>query len=148
LGVAAIRYTLDGSEPTTASPPYTGPFTVSQTTTVRYRSWDKAGNVEATNSQLVRIDATPPTVAITAPANGATVKGTVKVTATAGDVGSGVLRVSFYANGALIGSKSGGGTVFVSWNTGKLKGKYTLSAVAEDIAGNSTTSALVTVTVG
>jgi len=147
-GVAAIRYTLNGSEPTAASPLYTGAFTVSQTATVRYRSWDNAGNVEATNSQLVRIDATAPTVAITAPANGATVKGNVKVTATAGDVGSGVLRVSFYANGVLIGSKSGGGTVFVSWNTGKLKGNYTLSAVAEDVAGNSTTSSPVTVTAG
>ena len=89
-----------------------------------------------------------PTVAITAPANGAKVKGIVKVTATAGDVGSGVLRVSFYANGVLIGSKAGGGTVFVNWNTSKLKGQYTLTAVAEDVAGNSTTSAPVTVTAG
>jgi peptidoglycan/xylan/chitin deacetylase (PgdA/CDA1 family) len=146
-GVAAVRYTLDGSEPTVSSQLYTGPFTVSQTTTVKFRSWDNAGNVEATNSQLVQIDATAPTVAITAPADGATVKGVVKVTATAGDVGSGVLRVSFYAHGVLIGSKSGGGTVFVNWNTGKLKGIYTLTAVAEDVARNSTTSAPITVTV-
>jgi hypothetical protein len=146
-GVAAIRYTLDGSAPTDASPLHTGPFTVSQTATVRYRAWDNAGNVEATNSRLVQVDATAPTVAITAPANGATVKGNVKVTATAGDVGSGVSRVDFYANGVLIGSKSGGGTVFVSWSTSKLKGQYTLTAVARDVAGNSTTSAPVTVTV-
>ena len=146
-GVAAIRYTLDGSEPTAASPLYTGPFTVSQTATVRYRASDNAGNVEAANTQLVRIDATRPTVAITAPADGATVRGVVKVTGTAGDVGSGVLRVSFYANGVLIGTKSGGGTVFVSWNTGKLSGRYTLTAVAEDVAGNAATSAPVTVTV-
>jgi peptidoglycan/xylan/chitin deacetylase (PgdA/CDA1 family) len=149
-GVAAIRYTLDGSTPTATSPLYTlgQPFTVSQTTTVRYRAWDNAGNVEAANSQLVRIDAAAPTVAITAPANGATVKGNVKVTATAGDVGSGVSRVDFYANGGLIGSKSGGGTVVVTWSTSKLPGgPYTLTAVARDVAGNSTTSAPVTVTV-
>jgi peptidoglycan/xylan/chitin deacetylase (PgdA/CDA1 family) len=145
--VAAIRYTLDGSEPTAASPLYTGPFMVSQTATVRYRAWDNAGNVEAANSQLVRIDAAAPTVVITAPADGATVKGVVKVTTTAGDVGSGVLRVSFYANGVLIGSKTGSGTVSVNWNTSKLKGQYTLTAVAEDVAGNSRTSAPVTVTV-
>jgi hypothetical protein len=54
-GVAVIRYTLDGSEPTVSSPLYSGPFTVSQTATVRYRAWDNAGNVEATNSQRVRI---------------------------------------------------------------------------------------------
>jgi hypothetical protein len=104
--------------------------------------------VEAANSQLVRIDTVAPTVAITAPANGANVRGVVKVTANAGDVGSGVAGVSFYANGALIGSKAGGGTVFVNWNTGKLKGQYTLTAVATDVAGNSTTSAAVTVTAG
>jgi hypothetical protein len=76
------------------------------------------------------------------------VKGVVKVTANAGDVGSGVLGVSFYANGVLIGSKAGGGTVFVNWNTTKRKGQHTLTAVAKDVAGNSTTSAAVTVTVG
>jgi peptidoglycan/xylan/chitin deacetylase (PgdA/CDA1 family) len=146
-GVAAVRYTLDGSEPTVSSPVYTGPFTVSQTTTVQFRSWDNGGNVEPAKSQLFRIDTAAPTVAMTAPTNGSTVKGTVKVTATAGDVGSGVLRVSFYANGVLIGSKSGGGTVFANWNTGKLRGQYTLTAVAEDVAGNATTSAPVTVTV-
>jgi peptidoglycan/xylan/chitin deacetylase (PgdA/CDA1 family) len=147
-GVAAVRYTLDGSEPTVSSRLYTGPFTVSQTTTVKFRAWDNAGNVEPTNSRLVQIDAVAPTVVITAPTNGSTVKGMVKVTATAGDVGSGVLRVSFYANGVLIGTKSSGGTVFVNWNTNRLKGQYTLTAVAADAAGNSTTSAPVTVTVG
>jgi Bacterial Ig domain/Chitobiase/beta-hexosaminidase C-terminal domain len=153
-GFAAIRYTLDGSEPTPASPLYGEPLNVSETTTVRYRAWDTAGNVEAARSQLIEVaepppqDTTPPTVAITAPANGATVKGIVTVTATAGDGGSGVLRVSFYANGVLIGSRSGGGTVSVNWNTNKLKkGQYTLTAVAEDVARNSTTSAPVTVTV-
>ena len=147
-GVAAIRYTLDGSTPTATSPLYTGPFTVSQTTTVRYRAWDNAGNMETANSQLVRIDTVAPTVVITAPANNSRVKGVVKVTATASDAGSGVLAVKFYANGVLIGSKSGGGTVSVNWNTGKLKGQYTLTAVATDVVGNSTTSAPVTVTAG
>ena len=147
-GVAAIRYTLDGSEPTASSPRYTGPFAVSQTATVRYRAWDSAGNVEAPNSQAVRIDAAAPSVAITNPANGARVRGSVKVTAAANDIGSGVLQVSFYANGVLIGSKPGGGTVTVNWNTSKLRGQYTLTAVAEDVAGNRTTSAPVTVTAG
>ena len=147
-GVAAVRYTLDGSEPTASSPLYTGPLAVSQTATVRYRAWDGAGNVEAANSQVVRIDAAAPAVAITNPVNGATVKGSVKVTATASDAGSGLLRVSFYANGVLIGSKAAGGTVTVNWNTTKLRGQYTLTAVAEDMAGNRTTSAPVTVIAG
>lgn len=140
-GVAAIRYTLDGSAPTADSALYTGPFTVGQTTTVRYRAWDNAGNAEAANSQLVQIDAAAPNVAITAPSEGSTVKGVVRVEAEAGDVGSGVLGVSFYANGEWIGSKTGGGTVFTNWNTRKLKGQYTLTAVADDVTGTGDAAA-------
>ena len=49
-GVAAIRYTTDGSDPTASSTLYTRPFSVSATTTVKYRAWDNAGNVEATKT--------------------------------------------------------------------------------------------------
>jgi hypothetical protein len=69
------------------------------------------------------------------------------VNATASDTGSGVLRVSFYANGVLVGTKAGGGNLSVSWNTNKLSGQYTLTAVAEDAAGNVKTSAPVRVTI-
>ena len=47
-GVAATSYTTNGSDPTTTSTLYSAPFTVTQTTTVKYRSWDVATNVEAT----------------------------------------------------------------------------------------------------
>ena len=57
-GVAATRYTIDGSDPTTTSPLYTAPFTVTQTTTVKYRSWDQNGNIEDTHAQTITI--TPP----------------------------------------------------------------------------------------
>jgi hypothetical protein len=146
-GVAVIRYTTDGSDPTTASPAYIGPFIVSAVTTVKYRAWDNAGNVEATKSQSIRIDTTAPTVAITSPANGATVTGTVKITATASDTGSGVAKVSFYADGVLIGTKSSA-PYSVSWNTKKVaRGQHTLVAIAQDVAGNSQTSASIQVTV-
>ena len=147
-GVSAVRYTLDGSEPTVSSSLYEAPFRLSHTATVKFRSWDNGGNVESVRSQRVQVDAAAPTVAITAPSQGATVKGVVKVVAEAADEGSGVVQVRFYANGALIGSRTGGGTVSVNWNTKKLKGQHTLTAVAQDGAGNSTTSAPVTVTVG
>ncbi len=146
-GVAVIRYTLDGSVPTASSTAYSGPFVLSTTATVRYRAWDNAGNVETTNSQLIRIDTTPPTVAITSPANGAGVSGNVKVTATAADTGSGVAQVSFYADGVLIGT-SKGPSYSVSWNTSKVtKAQHTLVAVAQDVAGNSQTSSSILVTV-
>jgi hypothetical protein len=146
-GVAVIRYTLDGSVPTASSTAYSGPFVLSTTATVRFRAWDNAGNVEATNSQLIRIDTTPPTVAITSPASGARVSGNVKVTATAADTGSGVAQVSFYADGVLIGT-SKGPSYSVTWNATKVtKAQHTLVAVAQDVAGNSQTSSAVLVTV-
>ena len=74
-GVASIHYTLDGSDPTLSSPTYSAPFTVSATTTVKYRAWDNAGNVEATHTQLIQIDTIAPTVAITSPTNGSQVTG-------------------------------------------------------------------------
>jgi hypothetical protein len=145
--VAVIRYTTDGSDPTTASPAYIGPFIVSAVTTVKYRAWDNAGNVEATKSQSIRIDTTAPTVAITSPANGATVTGSVKITANASDSGSGIAQVSFYADGVLIGTKSSA-PYSVSWNTKKVaRGQHTLVAIAQDVAGNSQTSASIQVTV-
>jgi peptidoglycan/xylan/chitin deacetylase (PgdA/CDA1 family) len=146
-GVAAIRYTLDGSEPTASSPLYMGPFTVSTTKALRFRAWDNAGNVEPANSQLIQIDTQAPSVAIISPANGATVKGNVKITVDASDALSGVIVVRFYVNTVLAGSKTSS-PYFVAWQTNKLpKGQYTITAEAEDAAGNKATSTIV-VTVG
>jgi hypothetical protein len=146
-GVSLIRYTLDGSTPAAASPAYSGPFTLSATTTVKYRAWDNAGNVEATKSQVVRIDLTAPTVAITSPADGATVTGNLKITASASDVGSGVAQVSFYADGVLLGTAKSS-PYSVTWNTRKAgAGQHTLWAVVQDVAGNTQTSASIRVTV-
>jgi hypothetical protein len=115
--------------------------------TVKYRAWDNANNVEPTNSQLVRIDLAAPTAAVTAPATGATVSGTVQLQATASDTGSGVARVEFYVDGTLQGTSTSA-PYKVAWNTRKAsKGTHTITAVAVDNAGNRGTSAAITVTV-
>ena len=54
-GVAATRYTTDGSDPTASSPLYTYPFSVFVTTTVKFRSWDNSNNVEATKTQTIML---------------------------------------------------------------------------------------------
>lgn len=146
-GVAAIRYTTDGSDPTSSSPLYTSAFSVSATTTVKYRAWDAAGNVEATKSQLIQVDTFAPTVSITSPVNGATVTGTIKIVAAPADAETGVASVKFYVDGTLVGTATGSPWQ-TPWNTKKFAaGQHVLTAVATDRAGNSRTSVAVTVTV-
>jgi peptidoglycan/xylan/chitin deacetylase (PgdA/CDA1 family) len=145
--VAAIRYTTDGSDPTTSSTLYTGPFGLSTTTTVKYRAWDTAGNVEATKSQLIRVDTFAPTVSITSPVNGATVTGNVKLVAAPADAQTGVASVAFYVDGVLVGTTTSSPWQ-IPWNTKKASSaQHVLTAVATDRAGNRATSAPVTITV-
>ncbi len=92
-------------------------------------------------------DSSAPTVALTGPAAGSTVSGTVSITATASD-NVGVSGVQFRVNGANQGSEDGSAPYSISWNTTTVaNGTYTLTAVARDAAGNVATSAAVTVTV-
>ena len=95
----------------------------------------------------VGADTTPPTVSLTAPAAGASVSGTVAVSANAADA-VGVTGVQFRLDGAVLGAEDTTAPYSVSWNTtGVANGAHSLTAVARDAAGNSTTSAAVGVTV-
>ena len=92
-------------------------------------------------------DTSPPSVSLSAPANGATVAGLVVVKASASD-NRGVAGVQFRLDGAALGAEDTAAPYEVSWDTaGVPNGSHTLSAVARDAAGNSATSAPVTVTV-
>ncbi|HWZ42268.1 MAG TPA: Ig-like domain-containing protein [Candidatus Saccharimonadales bacterium] len=92
------------------------------------------------------VDTTPPTVAITAPTAGATVAGTISVTASASDDGS-VAGVQFLLDGVAFGAEVTVAPYTVSWNTaGSSNGTHTLSARARDAAGNTATAANVSVT--
>ncbi|WP_275423165.1 S8 family serine peptidase [Geomonas oryzisoli] len=57
---ATIYYTLDGSEPTTASAVYSSPLTISATTSLRYFARDRAGNTESVKSQSYTLTVPPP----------------------------------------------------------------------------------------
>jgi len=92
-------------------------------------------------------DTTPPTVAMTAPANAATVSGTVSVNATATDNVS-VATVQFQVDGANVGTAEVAAPYAYTWDTTKsTNGSHTLRAIATDGAGNSTSSSSMTVTV-
>jgi beta-lactamase superfamily II metal-dependent hydrolase len=91
-------------------------------------------------------DTTPPTTSITAPANGATVSSTTNVTASASD-NVGVTKVEFYLDGALQSTDTTSPYAW-SWNTlTSPNGSHSLQSKAYDAAGNTGSSATISVTV-
>ncbi len=90
----------------------------------------------------------PPTVSLTAPANGAThtmVPATVSLTATAADSDGTVAKVEFYQGATKLGEDTTSPYAY-TWNS-VAAGSYTLTAKAIDDDGATTTSAAVNVTV-
>ncbi|MCX6872494.1 MAG: Ig-like domain-containing protein [Verrucomicrobia bacterium] len=106
-------------------------------------AWDNDGM--ATTSAEVNVTVIdPPTVAITSPANNATVGVNFTIDATATDNGT-VSSVDFYDGATLLGSDDTGPSYSYAWN-GTPAGPHVLTAVAWDNDGHSTTSAVVNVT--
>ena len=90
---------------------------------------------------------TPPSVAITAPVSGATVSGTVSVSASATDP-NGIANVQFLLDGNDLGSALTQAPYSVSWNTSNVTpGTHTLTAMATDSLGLSSESSPVTITI-
>ena len=89
----------------------------------------------------------PPTVALTAPANGATftAPATITLTASASDPENRLARVDFYQGSTLLGSDTGSPYSF-NWSSVPA-GSYTLTAVAVDVDGATAGSAAVNITV-
>ena len=156
VGVVGVQFKLDGANlgaEATASP-----YTISWNTTTTGNgshaltavARDAAGNTTTSTAVNVTVnnDTTPPTVSITAPANGAIVSGTaVAITASASD-NVGVAGVQFKLDGANIGAEVTTAPYTIAWNsTMTADGAHALTAVARDAAGNTATSTAVNVTV-
>ena len=113
----------------------------------------RAGNATTATSGALTItidNAAPTAVALTAPAAGATVSGAaVTVSANATDNVAAGLRVQFRDGATVIGTDTTPPAPFSAvWNTtGVANGTRNLTAVATDAAGNTTTSAVRSVTV-
>jgi len=158
VSVASVQFQLDGANvgALDVASPYSYSWSTSTASngshTLRAIAKDAAGNSATSAAVTVTVsntttDTTPPTVSVSAPANGATVSGTVSVTANASD-NVGVASVQFQLDGANVGSLDTTSPYSFSWNTTTASnGSHTLRAIAKDAAGNSTTSASVTVTV-
>ena len=152
---ASVQFQMDGGN--TGTPVTSAPFSYSLNTTT-LSNGNHSISVVASNSSgqtasasvtvnVNNLDTTPPTVSITSPAAGASVSGTISVSANASD-NVGVVGVQFKLDGANIGSEDLSSPYSISWSTtGSPNGSHTLTAVARDAAGNSTTSAAVVVNV-
>lgn len=90
---------------------------------------------------------TPPTVSITSPANGTayTAPASVTINATAADADGTVSSVAFYNGGTLLGTDNTSPYSYTWSNVAA--GSYSLTAVATDNSGMSTTSAAVAIVV-
>src|SRR5438445_11251034 len=154
--VEGVQFKLDGAN--LGAEDTSSPYSVSWNTTsvgngshtLTATGRDAAGNRTASSPVTVTVsnaDTTPPTVSITAPASGATVSGSVTVSASASD-NVGVAGVQFLVDGTNLSSEDTSSPYSVSWNTTTVgNGSHTLTATARDAAGNRTTSSPVTVTV-
>ncbi len=142
-GVASTHYTVDGSDPTQASPTYTGAFTVngsSSSTTVKFRSWDYQGNAEPVQTQVIQAptDGSAPSTSIAC--NGAACSNqayvaTVSVTLSASDTGgSGVAATYYTTDGSTPTTNSQTYNGAFSLNT---PGSYTVKYFSTDNAGNA-----------
>lgn len=89
-------------------------------------------------------DITAPSVSITSPANASSVTGTIAITATASDDRE-IAGVTFKDDGVNIGTEDKTAPFTATW-TVPAAGSHTLTAVARDQSGNTTTSSPVTVT--
>jgi phage replication-related protein YjqB (UPF0714/DUF867 family) len=156
VGIASVKILVDGNEVGTAT---AAPYTASWDTTsvgngthaITATATDGAGNKTTSSAVSVTVkndtpDTTAPTVTITSPANGAVLAKTVTIAATATD-DVGVTSVQVLVNGQAIGTDASS-PYAVSWDTtSRPNGTYSITAIATDAAGNSKTSAAVSVTV-
>jgi hypothetical protein len=113
----------------------------------RVKSRDAAANLAVSaDFTFSTIDGTAPSVSITDPTGGAMVSGAVTVTASAAD-NVGVTQVQILVDGVPIATDTSA-PYTTSWDSSTVaNGSHTLTAVAQDLAGNSMTSAPVAVTV-
>jgi len=141
---------LDAAMVTSHSVALSG-LTASTTYHFRVRSADAVNN-QAASGDFTFTTATPPTsgsltVAITAPAQGATVAGTVTVTASASDSVT-IIGVQYQLDGAKIGPLLREAPYSLFWDTSLASnGAHTLTAVAKDVSSNTATSSSLPVTI-
>jgi hypothetical protein len=152
--VARVELFIDG---TLLGSDVAAPFTFAWSTTgssngshvIKAKAIDAAGNSTESATITVNVsnagDTTPPDILITKPLNGTSVptKGTMKVSASASDSG-GIARIVISLDGTAIKTCTLITVCDTSVSTKSVSaGSHTISARAEDTAGNASTSSVV-----
>jgi len=156
-GVAKIELDVDGVAVATA---IVSPFSFSWNSasktngshTLTVKAFDPTNNmgsasvtVSVNNAPAQTADTTPPVVAITSPADGATVSRNISITVSAKD-NVGVTRVVIYVDNVQLCSDTSA-PYTCSWNTRKASaGLHTITATAWDGAGNPGKASPITIT--
>lgn len=151
VAVAGVQFLVDGAA--SGAEDTTAPYSIAWNTTglsgahtVSAIARDSSGNRTTSSLVNVNVDTLAPTVAISSPAPGSTVSGTIGVTASASD-NVAVAGVQFFRDGVSLGAEDTVAPYSISWNTTGLTGAQSITAVARDSAGNTSTSTTVSVTV-
>jgi hypothetical protein len=152
-GLAGVQFQLDGAnfgnEVTSA------PYTVRLDTnavmegshTVAGVARDTAGNRTASPAIAILIDSGPPSISVTAPANGSVLSGAVTIAASASD-NIGLVGIQFLLDGTPLGTEISSAPYSMDWDTRSVPaGNHVLAAIARDSVGNSTVSMSISVTV-
>jgi hypothetical protein len=156
VALASVQFQVDASNfgALETSAPYSASLNTGTLTNGKHSltavAIDTAGNKATSSAVSITVnnaDTTPPSVSITSPASGATVSGTIVVTANASDSVA-VASVQFQVDGSNFGVLDTSAPYSASLSTGTLtNGKHSLTAVAIDTAGNKATSSAVSITV-
>lgn len=152
-----VTFSIDGAPVgTAAAAPYAVTWNSTQVANGNHSltatAYDDVGNQTISDAFSISVaNYTSPSASITTPGSGSTVSGTVTVTAAA-SAQAGVSKVEFFADGLRIDPAATAPPYSVSWNTlsstqPAYDGSHTLTAVVTDAAGQTTTSAPVSVTV-
>jgi hypothetical protein len=131
---AMIYYTTNGTIPTTGSPAYTGPITITETMTLQFFAVDLAGNSEVVTSTTYTIDTQAPLLTVSTLPNGSyTNNATLNIAGTVTD-NIGVQGVTINETAVPVNAD---GTF--SQALPLMAGSNKITTVAKDKAGNTTT---------
>jgi hypothetical protein len=156
VAIASVQFQVDGSN--LGPPKKTTPYLASLNSTTLSNgnhkltavATDKSNHKATSTAVSITVsnsNNTPQSVSITSPASGATVSGTITVTANATD-SAGIASVQFEVDGSHIGAADTASPYSASLNTTTLSnGKHTLTAVATDKSNSEAKSAGVSINV-